>query len=58
MGSAEVEDYLTHLALHEHVAASTQNQALTALLLLSTNVLNQPLEGALDGGAGKAAPPS
>ena len=27
MGSAEIEAFLTHLAVEEHVAASTQNQA-------------------------------
>lgn len=34
MGSAEIEAFLTHLATNEHVAASTQNQALSALLFL------------------------
>jgi hypothetical protein len=32
MGSREVEAFLTHLAVDEHVSASTQNQALQALL--------------------------
>ena len=32
MGAAEVEAFLSHLAVHGHVAASTQNQALSALL--------------------------
>src|SRR5882757_745392 len=32
MGSSEVEAFLTHLAVDEHVSASTQNQALQALL--------------------------
>ncbi len=31
MGAPEVEAFLTHLAVHEKVAASTQNQALSAL---------------------------
>jgi integron integrase len=39
LGSAEVEAYLTHLAVHEHVSASTQNQALQALLFLYRQVL-------------------
>jgi hypothetical protein len=30
MGEPEVNQFLTHLAVHEHVAASTQNQALAA----------------------------
>lgn len=32
MGAAEVERFLTHLAVEGNVAASTQNQALSALL--------------------------
>ncbi len=32
MGAAEVEAFLTHLAVERNVAASTQNQALAALL--------------------------
>ena len=32
MGSAEVEALLTHLAVEKTVSASTQNQALSALL--------------------------
>jgi len=32
MAEAEVTEFLTHLARHGHVAASTQNQALSALL--------------------------
>ncbi len=38
-GSAEVEAFLTHLAVDEHVSASTQNQALQALLFLYRQVL-------------------
>jgi hypothetical protein len=34
MGAAEVSAFLTHLAVDGHVAASTQNQALSALLFL------------------------
>ncbi|MFO0037792.1 MAG: phage integrase N-terminal SAM-like domain-containing protein [Synechococcaceae cyanobacterium] len=33
MGSAEVNAFLTHLAVEGHVSASTQNKALSALLL-------------------------
>ena len=40
MGAPEVEAYLTHLAVKEHVAASTQNQALSALLFLYCEVLH------------------
>jgi hypothetical protein len=34
MGSVEVNAFLTHLAVELHVSASTQNQALSALLFL------------------------
>ena len=34
MGTAEIEAFLTHLAVDRHIAASTQNQALSALLFL------------------------
>ncbi len=39
MGGAEVEVFLTDLAVNGHVAASTQNQALGALLFLYQHVL-------------------
>lgn len=39
MGGAEIEAFLTHLAVQEQVAASTQNQALNAPLFLYHNVL-------------------
>ena len=42
MGAPEVEQFLTHLAVVQHVAASTQNQALCAILFLY-KVLEQPL---------------
>ncbi len=38
MGTAETEQFLTHLAVEEHVSASTQNQALAALLFLYQDV--------------------
>ena len=41
MGAAEVTAFLTDLAVEGHVAASTQNQALSALLLLYREVLGQ-----------------
>ena len=34
MGAKEVEDFLSHLAVDRNVAASTQNQALSAILFL------------------------
>ncbi len=39
MGAPEIEDFLTHLAVAGHVAASTQNQALNALVFLYAQVL-------------------
>ena len=39
MGSSDVEAFLTRLAVVEHVSASTQNQALQALLFLYRQVL-------------------
>ena len=39
MGAAEINQFLTHLAVERHVAASTQNQAFAALLFLYQRVL-------------------
>ncbi len=39
LGATEVEAFLTHLAVDGHVSASTQNQALSALLFLYKEVL-------------------
>ncbi len=44
MGRPEVIAFLGHLAMREDVAASTQNQALSALLFLYKVVLGRPLE--------------
>ncbi len=41
MGGPDVSAFLTHLAVDGHVAASTQNQALSALLFLYREVLEQ-----------------
>jgi integron integrase len=43
MGAPEVTRFLTSLAVDGNVAASTQNQALSALLFLYRNVLEQDL---------------
>jgi integron integrase len=43
MGAPEVEAFLTHLAVQSNVAASTQNQALSALLFMYREVLGQDL---------------
>jgi integron integrase len=43
MGTPEIEAFLTHLAVQGRVAASTQNQALNALLFLYRDVLKLEL---------------
>ena len=40
-----VRDYLAHLAVHQHVSASTQNQACCAILFLCREVLGVNVEG-------------
>lgn len=40
MGAAEINAFLTHLAVAGHVSASTQNQAFSALLFLYQKVLD------------------
>jgi integron integrase len=49
MGEPEVVAFLTHLAVQRDVAASTQNQALSALLFLSKVVLERPLNALAEG---------
>jgi integron integrase len=48
MAEPEINAFLTHLALHKKVAASTQNQALSALLFLYRHVLGRKI-GDIDG---------
>lgn len=48
LGGPEVAAFLTHLAVEGHVAASTQNQALAALLFLYREVLHQELDYPID----------
>ncbi len=48
MGEAEVNGFLTWLAVEGHVSASTQNQALAAILFLYATVIGRPL-GRLEG---------
>ena len=47
LGGAEIEAFLTHLPVDEQVAASTQNQALSALLFLYAQVLGLPIDAPL-----------
>ena len=44
MGEAQVTAFLNHLAINRAVAASTQNQALSALLFLYQQVLDRKLD--------------
>jgi integron integrase len=44
MGEKEIRNYLTHLAVDKHVSASTQNQALSAILFLYKRVLELDLD--------------
>jgi len=45
MGVSEIESFLTNLAVVRNVSASTQNQALSALLFLYRDVLDIEIEG-------------
>ena len=40
-GAQEINEYLTHLAVERHVSASTQGQALAAILFLYRDVLGE-----------------
>lgn len=44
MGTPEIEAFLTHLAVDEKVASSTQNQAFNAILFLYKQVLKMELD--------------
>ena len=44
MGTPEIRDFLSHLAVEKNVSASTQNVAFAALLFLYRDVLTLPLE--------------
>ena len=44
-----VRDYLTHLAVHQRVSASTQNQAFSAMLFLCREVLGVSPDGIASG---------
>ena len=47
MGIPEIQDFITHLASERSVAASTQNQALSAILFLYREVLHKEIEPVL-----------
>ena len=48
MGAAEIESFLTHLAVQRQVAASTQNQAMCGLVFLYKHVLSMEINGKID----------
>jgi integron integrase len=48
MGAGEIQSFLSHLAVHDRVSASTQNQALCALVFLYARVLEKEV-GTLEG---------
>ena len=47
LGAKDVERFLSHLATEGRVSASTQRQALNALVFLYRDVLHKPLEGGI-----------
>ena len=48
MGKKEVERFLSHLATHRKVSASTQRQALNANIFLYRHVLGQAIQGKIE----------
>jgi len=48
MGKTEIEAFLSHMATHDHVSASTQRHALNAIIFLYRHVLDKPVEDQLD----------
>ena len=48
MGASEITAFLTHLAVNGNVAASTQTQALSAILFLYRYVLQQDIDERID----------
>lgn len=44
MGASEIEQFLNHLAVQQNVAASTQNQALSALVFVYRQVLKKDFD--------------
>lgn len=48
MGKEEIEKFLSHLATHGKVAASTQRQALNAIIFLYKHVLDIQIQGLIE----------
>ena len=53
MGKTEIEAFLSHLAMKENVAASTQNQAFNAILFLYREVLQINLDDGINASRAK-----
>jgi integron integrase len=45
MGKSQIESFLSHLAVDDKVSASTQRQALNAIVFLYRHILEKPIEG-------------
>jgi integron integrase len=56
LGAKDVERFLSHLATEGQVSASTQRQALNALVFLYRDVLHQPLESTIAPARSKRQP--
>ena len=56
-GEEKIEGFLTHLARDRQVGASTQNQAMNALVSLYKHVLKQPLSGEINAETARANKP-
>jgi hypothetical protein len=48
MGKTQIDAFLSHLATHHKVSASTQRQALNAIIFLYRRVIDQPVEDQLE----------
>ena len=55
-GEEKIEAFLTYLARERQVAASTQNQAMNALVFLYKHVLKQPLSGEINADRARKRP--
>ncbi|HVN71980.1 MAG TPA: integron integrase [Desulfomonilia bacterium] len=56
LGAKDVERFLSHLATEGKISASTQRQALNALVFLYRDVLDKPLEGEIAPARSKRLP--
>ena len=56
MGKTEIDAFLSHLAIDRKVSASTQRQALNAIVFLYRHVLNMPIEKQIEPARAKRHP--